>query len=188
MISGAAELLSRRGLEGTSFADVLAATGAPRGSLYHHFPGGKDELVAEAVRHAGSLLPAWLERLVADDPVEVTSAFVDVWRRLSRSSDPPAGCAVAAVTVAAPADSGLRAVTAEVFAAWREALARRYEAGGIPSDRADPLAVTVIAAVEGAIVLSRAADDPGPLDIVERHLRELARGAARATDPGEDGT
>jgi len=56
MIAGAASLLARRGMGATSFSEVLAATGAPRGSLYHHFPGGKDELMAEATRYAGDRL------------------------------------------------------------------------------------------------------------------------------------
>ncbi|MBO0824244.1 MAG: TetR/AcrR family transcriptional regulator [Actinobacteria bacterium] len=175
MILGAARLLSEQGLEGTSFAHVLGETGAPRGSLYHHFPGGKRELVAEAVRYAGSLLDKGLGTAASDDPAEVMSAFTALWRRLLADSGLTAGCAVAAVAIGAPQDHELAAVTSEVFEHWSDLLADHLRRTGITDPTARDLAVTAIAAVEGALILSRASQDLRPIDAVTGQLRQLAR-------------
>ncbi len=175
MIQAAARLLSERGLESTSFAQVLGKTGAPRGSIYHHFPGGKNELVVAAVRLAGSVLVDALSPLDTDDPAVVVSAFVGLWRRLVEKSDFGAGCAVAAVAVGAPTDEELRAATAEVFDQWAEILAGHLSRTGMADPAARSLAVTVIAAVEGAIVLSRVTRDLRPIDTVADQLAVLAK-------------
>lgn len=174
MIEGAARLLAERGLEGTSFAGVLDATGAPRGSVYHHFPGGKNELVAEAVRHAGNLLVTSLEGVDTDDPVKVIAAFTGLWRRLLTSSGLDAGCAVAAVATGAPRDEDLRSVTAEVFERWTGVLAEHLQRAGLTRKAARGLATTAIAAVEGALVVARATHDLRTFDAVATQLRTLA--------------
>lgn len=181
MIQGAARLLSEQGLENTSFSRVLGETGAPRGSVYHHFPGGKNELVAEAVRYAGSLLDNGLRAAGTGDPAEVMSAFTALWRRLLTDSGLTAGCAVAAVAAGAPQDHELQAVTAEVFEHWTEILAGHLRRTGITGPAARDLAVTAIAAVEGALVLSRATRDLRPIDAVAGQLQLLARLARQQT-------
>src|SRR5580692_9706310 len=80
MIKGAAQLLARRGLQATSFSEVLELTGAPRGSVYHHFPEGKDQLVASAVELAGTYALGILERKAGSSAVEITEHFLAMWR------------------------------------------------------------------------------------------------------------
>ncbi len=175
MIRGAAQALSERGLDGTSFSEVLERTGAPRGSVYHHFPGGKEELVAEAVRYVGTLVLTALEASPDPDPVAVTQAFTGLWRHVLVRSDLQAGCAVAAVTVAASADQqALLDLAASVFREWQLALTTLYVRGGLDETRAAALAVTVLAAMEGALVLSRAARDLTAFDAVADQLATLA--------------
>jgi TetR/AcrR family transcriptional regulator, lmrAB and yxaGH operons repressor len=175
MIAGATRLLAEKGLEGTSFADVLQLTGAPRGSTYHHFPGGKQELVAAAVDLAGGRAAAALEQLRGQSPTEVVSTFLDLWRRLLAATDLRAGCAVLAVTVAADDDDLLRRA-GEVFRTWRRLLAELLVAGGLPADRAGRTAALVISAAEGAVVLARAERDWEPFDLVaEQLLLEVGR-------------
>ena len=92
MVAGAVRLLAQRGLQATSFSSVVATTNAPRGSIYHHFPGGKEELVAAAIaateRHALGLL----EQQRGASAVEVAQSFLGAWRALltHRTSTPAA--------------------------------------------------------------------------------------------------
>src|SRR3954469_10334887 len=100
MVSGAVRLLAQQGLQATSFSEVLQLTGAPRGSIYHHFPGGKDQLVAAAVDAAGDHAMRVLDGLAGSSPEKITETFLGLWRLLLETSGNTAGCAVLAVTVA----------------------------------------------------------------------------------------
>ncbi len=174
MTAGAVQLLATRGLEGTSFADVLELTGAPRGSIYHHFPGGKDELVAAALRLAGARTGAALEPLRGGTPTQVTRGFLDLWRRLLDISQLRAGCAVAAVTVAADSPD-LLAGAADVFRGWTEQLTGLLVAGGARRAAARRFAILLISATEGAVVLARAQRERAAFDVVARALVEQSR-------------
>ena len=173
MIAGAARLLSANGLEGTSFAEVLELTGAPRGSVYHHFPGGKTELVVEAVRFAGGRAITALRALPDPDPRETIDAFSGLWRQLLVGGQYDAGCAVAAVTVGAGDSEQLLAATAEVFRSWIEEVASLLVQGGVGPARARSIAVTTIAAMEGAVIVSRSVRSMEPFDQVADELRTL---------------
>src|SRR5580692_7526114 len=100
MVKGAAGLLATKGVEGTSFAEVLAATDSPRGSVYHHFPGGKSELVHAALELVSTRALKVMESRRGDSAVAVVGQFLDLWRQLLDNSELTAGCAVLAVTVA----------------------------------------------------------------------------------------
>ncbi len=175
MIVGAASLLSRRGMSGTSFSEVLAATGAPRGSLYHHFPGGKDELMAEATRSVGAQLLGALDRSDAGSPAEVIGQFTSLWRRVLSGSDFEAGCAVAAVAVdAGPDQEELVVLVGSVFAEWRDALSRRLVQAGLAEQESHDLALFALVAVEGALVVCRAQRSLDDFDRVAAMLTSLA--------------
>src|ERR1700748_498529 len=92
MIEQAVILLARKGLQGTSFSEILQASGAPRGSLYHHFPGGKDELVLAALEHAGNQAMELLDRQSGKPAREVAQAFLSLWRTVLARSEFSAGC------------------------------------------------------------------------------------------------
>ncbi|HEX2576603.1 MAG TPA: TetR/AcrR family transcriptional regulator [Aquihabitans sp.] len=172
MIRGAAELLATQGLQRTSFSEVLAATGAPRGSIYHHFPSGKDELVRAAVVSVGDGVVALIDALDAT-PAQVVDAFVDGWRAVLVGSDHRRGCAVAATSIGADDAGPLLDVAAEVFRSWREALARALVRGGLGASDADDLALTCLAVVEGALVLGRATRSDEVFGVAGRQLRRL---------------
>src|SRR5207302_10522551 len=104
MVEGAVRRLAINGAEGTSFAEVLAATGAPRGSIYHHFPGGKTELLHAALDLASERALAAMEATRGQPPAVVVARFLDLWRELLNRSKLSAGCAVLAGTVAAGGD------------------------------------------------------------------------------------
>ena len=174
MIAGAARLLAQGGLHGTSFADVLELTGAPRGSLYHHFPGGKDELIGAAIELVGSRSLDALEQRAGAPPDEIAAHFLDMWRSLLSRSHLTAGCSVLAVTVASPSRVLLER-TGEIFRTWRGRLAQLLEQGGLTATEAARFAATLIAASEGAVVLSRAEQSMEPFELVCEQLMDQIR-------------
>lgn len=178
MIRSAALLVRERGIEATSFSDVLAASGAPRGSIYHHFPAGKSQLIAEATEWSGSTIATGLERALAGgDPVAAMHAFIATWRGVLADSDFDAGCPVVAASVESAANPGAREAAAAAFNAWNDALAEALERAGADTDRAKSLATLIVAAVEGAIVQCRALRSLDPLDRVEAELTATVAGA-----------
>jgi TetR/AcrR family transcriptional regulator, lmrAB and yxaGH operons repressor len=174
MVAGAVRLLAQRGLQATSFSSVLAATNAPRGSIYHHFPGGKDELVAAAIAATQEHALGLLDRQPGAPAIEVAQSFLGAWRALLTHSDFDAGCALVAVTVAAETDA-MRARTAEAFRAWQDKLTRALAAGGLSADDARSAATLLLAASEGAVVICRAERDMRPFDLVADQLIEHVR-------------
>lgn len=173
MIEGAARLLAERGFQGTSFAEVIELTGAPRGSIYHHFPGGKDQLVGEAMAFAGARVVALLEAKAGEPATGVTAYFLHLWREVLLRSDFRAGCSVLAVTVATESPL-LQEQAAKVFESWRLGLGRLLEQGGLTAADAGSFAAMLIASSEGAVVLSRSQHTTEPFDAVARQLLDLA--------------
>ena len=155
MVAGAVRLLATKGVEGTSFAEVLEATGSPRGSVYHHFPGGKPELLHAALDLASERGLAAMEATRGQPSVVVIERFLSLWRGLLEYSQLTAGCAVVAVTVAG-GDDDLLDHAGSIFRTWTALLTELCIAGGMDRDSARPMAVTVIAATEGAVALCRA--------------------------------
>jgi AcrR family transcriptional regulator len=174
MVRGAADLLATRGVQGTSFSEVIAHTGAPRGSIYHHFPGGKDELVEAAIRSVGDGVTALLDSLDAPSPAKLVDAFVDGWRAVLVAGDFERGCAVAASCLGSEATTDLRTVSGEIFRSWRNALASAFVRSGATRRRAEDLAMVCIASVEGALIVGRAEHDDAVFDALKRQLRRLA--------------
>ena len=173
MIERTAVLLAKKGLQGASFSEVLDAAGAPRGSVYHHFPGGKDELVIAAIELSATRAFAFLDTLKGREATEVARAFFSGWRGLLKSTSLKTGCAVLAVTVAMADSKSLRKKTGEIFKAWRERLADCLREGGVPSDKAEGLAASIIAASEGAVALSRAEGSLRPFELVASEMTAL---------------
>ena len=173
MLDSAVLLLRERGAAGVTVDAVLAHSGAPRGSVYHHFPGGRNEIVLGAVRQAGDYIAAMVEDSATDGDVQRTvERLVHFWKRALTKTDYRAGCPVAAMAVDSRdlvPDAG--EVVREIFARWRESLADVLSASGFAASRAQRLATLVVSAVEGAIILCRVQRDLGPLDDV---LVELA--------------
>jgi len=177
MVEGAVRLLATRGVEGTSFAEVLETTGSPRGSVYHHFPGGKPELLHAALDLASERGLAAMEATRGQPSAVVIERFLDLWRSLLDRSHLTAGCAVVAVTVAANDDS-LLDHAGTIFQTWSELLTELCATGGMDMDSARQLAVTVIAATEGAVAMCRAEHSRKPFEDVETVLLSLVKNLA----------
>ncbi|MGW2374547.1 TetR/AcrR family transcriptional regulator [Kitasatospora sp. NPDC001683] len=176
MIEATVTALQHRGVAGMSFTDILAGSGAARGAIYHHFPGGKAQLVAEAAERNGCEVRARLAALPADSPQGVVAAFLELVRPVLAASAAGGGCAVAALTVGVGSggdDMTLRQIASTAFTAWGDQLAERLTAAGLDPDAARDLATTLIALLQGAHVLCRAAGDLEPFEPVARTAMTL---------------
>jgi TetR/AcrR family transcriptional regulator, lmrAB and yxaGH operons repressor len=175
MVDGAVRLLATQGPAGTSFSEVLSAADAPRGSVYHHFPGGKSELIHAALDRANDLSLAAMEAFRGESAPEVLTHFLELWRGLLESSGLNAGCAVLAVTVTSP-QSDIHDHVGSIFKAWTNLLTELFVVGGMSADAGHRMATVTIAATEGAIVLARAQKSTDPFDEVAGTLMNLVRG------------
>jgi AcrR family transcriptional regulator len=175
MIASTALLVRERGARATSLDAVLEHSGAPRGSIYHHFPGGREQLLREATDYAGEYIERRLDR-GDGDPLAALDDLFGEYRTNLLASDFRAGCPVVAVAVESGEDGpDLRDHAMSAFDRWRRALARSLEAAGVDTARADDLALVIIATFEGGLILSRAYRDLTPLDVVRRECRELVQ-------------
>ena len=158
MIEAAVHALRRDGVEGMSFTDVLRESGAARGAIYHHFPGGKSQLVAEAATDNGSEVRALLARLPAESPAAVVRGFLALIRPVVQESAGGSGCAVAAAAMASsPHDHDrLHDAATTAIGSWITELAGRFGAAGLARAEAHELACTLVTILEGAHVLARA--------------------------------
>jgi TetR/AcrR family transcriptional repressor of lmrAB and yxaGH operons len=182
MVASAVNLLARRGLQATSFSEVLEHSGAPRGSVYHHFPGGKDQMIGSALDAAGGVAIELLDRKAGAPAEEIATWFLHIWREVLIRGKFEAGCAVLAVAVAADSPE-LLDHTARVFRTWRRRLAELLEQGGLRAEDAQRFAAVLVASSEGAVVLARAEQSLEPFDLVVEQLVDQVR-ASRVGDPG----
>jgi AcrR family transcriptional regulator len=192
MVQSAAELIGKRGLNATSFSDVIAESGAPRGSIYHHFPEGKKQLAEEAIQWTSEQILGYQRACPATTPAGVLNWFVDLWRQSLIASGCTAGCPVVGVAINTVAgEMDLIAVVRAAFQSWVALLASQLAATGIPAPRATSIALTALAGMEGALILCRAEGNSGPLEaIVEELLRLLPAetGARDAPDTPNETT
>lgn len=171
LTTATAELMQRHGVAGTGIAQILDASGVTRRSIYLNFPGGKAELVAAATRSAGEQMADTVRQCVEEpDPV---AAFARMWSGVLIGTDFEGGCPIVAAACSADEAPEAAVAAAEVFARWGGLLAERLERDGIARDVALSLSTTVIAALEGSVILSRAAQSTTPLEQAAHHLEEL---------------
>ena len=174
MVESAAALISARGASATSFSLVLEESGAPRGSIYHHFPDGKRQLTEEAMQLTSQRVLEYQRRVVATTPLDVLEHFIALWRSVVDSSNGARGCAIAGVAIDAdPESESLIDAAAVIFRSWSSLLQEQFVAVGTDPDRASPLAVVTLAALEGALILCRSERSVTPLDTVATQLRRL---------------
>jgi AcrR family transcriptional regulator len=182
MIQSAVLLVGEHGVDATSFSQVLAHSGAPRGSIYHHFPGGKAQLIEEATRAGGDFITATLSALVERaDPAVAVEAVVDFWRAYLRGTDFAAGCPVVAATVGGERAPAARDAAEETFKRWIELQAEILRRAGVPKERAWSLGTLFVASIEGAVILARAERSTAPLDRILEELRSSIDGAVAAS-------
>jgi TetR/AcrR family transcriptional regulator, lmrAB and yxaGH operons repressor len=165
LLNGARRLLAEKGYAGMELRDVAKVGKAPRGSIYHHFPGGKRQLAVEAAALEGTEIRALIERSLERDGVRGTLArFGEIFRRRVADHPERIGCPVAAAALARPEDPALAATATAAFQSWEEPIAAALEGEGVSAEDAATFAGLVVSTIEGALVRARAAGDQAPLD------------------------
>jgi TetR/AcrR family transcriptional regulator, lmrAB and yxaGH operons repressor len=170
------KLLRRQGYAATGLSEIVTESGAPKGSLYFHFPGGKEQLALVAMQDTGERLGSAIAAALgsSDDLGEALGRLLDgVADGLERSGYRD-GCPIATVALETAADSdALRTCAGQAFEAWLATIERRLVAAGHEREPAARRAVLVLAAIEGALLLARVRRSPEPLRDVRRELVEL---------------
>ena len=174
MVRSAASLIRTRGVSATSFSEVLADSGAPRGSIYHHFPNGKDQLAEDAIRWTSERVLAHQRTCRATTAAGVLDCFIDMWRQVVVASGGAAGCVVAGVAIdTVAADRARMDLVRTTFRSWVDLLAEQLTAAGVSDRRASRIAQATVAGMEGALILCRAEGNSAPLETVAAELKRL---------------
>lgn len=165
LLDGARKLLAEKGYAGMELRDVAAVGEAPRGSIYHHFPGGKRQLAVEAAELEGTEIRAAIERSLRERGLgETLTTFGEMFRRRVEDHPERLGCPVAAAALARPEDPALAAAATAAFQSWEKPIAAALRDEGIEAKDAETFAGLVVSTIEGALIRARAAGDQAPLD------------------------
>ena len=176
MLLSAAQVMRERGAAGVTIDDVLARSGAPRGSVYYHFPNGRNQILTEALRYSGESITAMIDDAAGWGARALLREFVEFWQRLLTEGDFSAGCPVVAAAIGSDdADPKLSAEAGTILGRWCTALTQAFVNDGFDDADAASLAVMSIAALEGAIVLSRSTHSIDPLRQVGDQLEFLIK-------------
>lgn len=176
LIAAACALIEARGYFGTGLNQVLVDSGAPRGSLYFHFPSGKEQLVTAALTQAGQEIGDLIGSLADDrlDAVGVVERLLEILADRMEQSGYNKGCPIATVALeVAGGNEELRRVCSGAYRAWQTALADLLAAEGHTPSAAEELAGAALAQVEGALMLARVRHSRVPMDQAARAVRLL---------------
>lgn len=176
LIWAAARLFRRKGYAGTGLSEILSSSGAPRGSLYYYFPGGKEEIGAAAVDAAGDLVSETLRKLAADadSPVDFLHAYTELLTHWMAASGYRDGCPITTTLLEmAPESAAITEAGRSSLATWREIVANLLLRHGWPDDEADQTATAVIAGLEGALLMARVEGSARPIEAMAQALGSM---------------
>lgn len=184
MVETTATMVHRRGFHGASLNEILLESGAPRGSLYYHFPGGKEELVLEATRQGVASVTQLLKEALTGSPDLAVGvrAFVEAAAHMLRDSRFVFGCPVAPIVLDSPESSALAKVCREALEEWQQVLVEAL-GSGIERRRAESLATVVVCALDGGLILARARRDIAPLESIADELASMVQSALPHSTP-----
>ena len=186
IVTATIELFRRRGYNGTSLKQITEAADATTGSLYHFWPGGKDELTREALATSGAAYGEFFELMVTDtdDPGRAIADFFEAGAQLMESTDFIDPCPIGGVArEVASTDDGLRATASTVFDGWIGVASGFLERSGLAGDAAHELASTLVSTIEGGFVLARTSRDGAAFRAAGRHMQMLVDAALTGAEP-----
>ncbi len=184
ILDSTAELFRRQGYTGTGMKQIAAEASAPFGSVYHFFPGGKEELGAQVIRHSGRMYMGLFAAIASPDPLATVHDFFAGAGETLRDTDYADACPIATVALEVSSTSEpLRVASAEVFQEWVDGASAYFESVGIPRERARELAFSMLCLLEGAFVFCRAMRTTEPMAIAGATAVESVREALRALEP-----
>lgn len=175
-----AELFRRQGFAGTGVKQIVAEASAPFGSLYHFFPGGKEQLGEETIRWSGAIYGQLIDAFFQPgaDPVAATRAFFAGAAQTLVETDYADACPIATVALeVSSTNEPMRQACAEVFESWVQSAAERLRESGVPRARARQLAFSMLASLEGAFVLARALRSTEPVEVAGAEAAAAVRAA-----------
>jgi TetR/AcrR family transcriptional repressor of lmrAB and yxaGH operons len=173
LVGTTAALLQRQGYHATGLGQIVQESGAPRGSLYFYFPGGKEELACTALAESGEVWRQRLEAVIAaaSDPATAVSEVCRVLGEALAASGYEQGCPLATVALeASAASAAVREVCATHYARWEASIAARLADAGMDPGRAAEMATFTLATIEGALLLAKVKRDLAPLEQVGKSL------------------
>ncbi|ANP47029.1 TetR/AcrR family transcriptional regulator [Candidatus Viadribacter manganicus] len=177
MLAAASNLFRERGYQGIGIAELLEKSRAPRGSLYFHFPGGKEQIGAEVINGFATRTAARFRELAASG-IDLDTFIVSVFKTTAKESKAcefHGSCPIAAIAAGFGADDKLLAVAIkDCFAAWEQAIADAAQARGMNEKNAGIFASAFLASMEGAFVLSKAQRSTAPHVNASRAMQALA--------------
>lgn len=174
LIDSTVALMRRRGVASASVSDILDGSGVARRTLYLNFPDGKPALVAAATTHAAGMITAGLQaRLTESDPASTIRAFTRMWETVLTDSGFNAGCPIAAAALGRTEAPDAADAAAAAFAEWVRLITETNERAGLPPEDARDLATTIIAAIEGAVLMALATRSVDPIRRTGRDLVTL---------------
>lgn len=186
MIRSAALVFQRQGFVGAGLRDILLESGAPRGSFYFHFPGGKEELGVEVAGYWRQNIVDLVERCAtrAGDAGEFVALSARALANAMERSGFVEGCPVAVTALeTTPESEPLRVACDDMLLGWQQALRRHLLAGQVDEERASSLATVAVSMLEGALILSRTSLSTEPLVIAGDELADLVRAAVPTSRP-----
>jgi TetR/AcrR family transcriptional repressor of lmrAB and yxaGH operons len=185
IVRSAADLVRQRGVHGVGLRQIVAHADGPRGSLQRYFPGGKTQLITEALNLAGAEVLHNTESglLKANTLADAIDAIFAPWRQVLLESNFTMGCPIAATVIDASGDDRLRQEARALLEQWRDAVHGALVKYGAQQSTARDDASVLLAALEGALILSRADQSTQPLDTVQRFFTTSLTQAA--ADPGD---
>jgi AcrR family transcriptional regulator len=182
ILQTSAELFRRQGFAGTGVKQIVAEASAPFGSIYHFFPGGKEQLGEEVIRSSGALYGQLIDLFYTPDadPVAATRDFFAAAAETLRQTDYADACPIATVALEVSSTSEpMREACAEVFEDWTATMAARLAASGLTPGGARALALSLICSLEGAFVLARARRSTEPVEVAGAAATGAVRDALR---------
>jgi TetR/AcrR family transcriptional regulator, lmrAB and yxaGH operons repressor len=185
LLNGARRLLAEKGYAGMELRDVAQRGKAPRGSIYHHFPGGKRQLAVEAAELEGVEIRAGIEHSLRERGLgETLTMFGEMFRRRVKDHPERLGCPVAAAALARPEDPALAAAATAAFQSWEAPIAAALRDESVTAKDAENFAGLVVSTIEGALIRARAAGDEAPLESAVAGLHQALGSLLAATLPG----
>jgi len=166
LISAMLEALGTRGFHGVGISELLHRAKAPKGVLYHHFPGGKTEWAVAAIDTVVVHITGALEHLFVrhDDPVQALALWMQEAQNILQGSGFQRGCPLATIALESTAeDTAIREAVAKGFTAIRDCLKRALVTRGIDAQQAAGLSSLIVSAYEGGLIQARVAGSAGPL-------------------------
>jgi TetR/AcrR family transcriptional repressor of lmrAB and yxaGH operons len=176
ILETAADLMQRQGYCATGLNDIVRESYSPKGSLYHYFPGGKEEIATEALQKAGNLFSISLREAIQTEGqvAKGVARFIQDYARQFAESGFEKGCPIATVTLeTASQSSALQITTRNIFHNWCQTIIDLLVFEGWENAAARQMAIFIMSSLNGALVLSRAAQNIEPLEIVASQIELL---------------